>query len=142
MPPGPRNATTIGIGTEQVQLGDFVGSIFRNVNRLLNDKHHCDMVEELKHRLGMKYHDIVDFAVCEVFGVKYREAFAKYDKGIGPKLSKCRWCTPADKVNIDNALCELILAGIPRCLTAKDYWAVLNMWRTKVGTKWEYDGQG
>lgn len=139
MSPEPRNTIALGIGAKQVLCGEFVGSIFKNVNRLLDEKHHSDMVEELRHGLGMKYNNIVDFAVCEVFGVKYREAFSEYAKWTGPELSRCRWCTRAEKANIDQVLCELILAGIPRCSTKKDYLAVLNEWRTRAGTKLEYD---
>lgn len=140
MPPRLKIVTSLGMETGLVQLGDFVGSIFKNTNKLLERHEYFDLLDNMKFQLARKYNDVVDFAVCEVFGLKYRQAFDEYSKKGGPELQDCKWFTGADRHRIDQVLCRIIPEGGKVCLTIKDYWAVLNMWRTKAGTKWEYDG--
>lgn len=140
MPQRPKIMTTLGMTPGQVQLGDFVGSIFKKTNNLLEQQMYYDILDDMRFKIGRMYDDVIDFAVCEVFGVKYREAFAEYKRNGGPELCRCKWFTRADRERIDHELCCLIPECVSVCMTIEDYWAILCMLRVKVGTKWEYDG--
>lgn len=135
-----RCTTGLGLATGQVQLGDFVGSIFKKTNKLLEVQVNFDLLDNMKFYLHRRYSDVVDFAVCEVFGKRYRKAFEDYSYHDGVKLNECVWFENSDKHRIDRELCRLVPEGVKIALKVKDYNAILNLWRAQMGTQWEYAG--
>jgi hypothetical protein len=135
-----RCTTGLGLATGQVQLGDFVGSIFKKTNKLLEVQANFDLLDNIKFYLHRRYPDVIDFAVCEVFGLKYRKAFEEYAYHDGVKLNECVWFTNSDKHRIDRELCRIVPEGVKIALKVKDYDAILNLWRAQMGTQWEYAG--
>lgn len=132
--------TLISMELGQAQLGDFVGSIFKKTNKLLSIQENFDLLDDMKHHLHRRYLTVVDFAVCEVFWVRYRKAFEEYHYDEGVKLGDCAWFSRSDMHRIDDSLCLLIPEGVKIAKTTKDYPGILDHWRIKMGTKWAYDG--